>query len=97
MALEDFVDPEVGIAVAATALVLSPRVRGLIRQGMIYGLAGAMKAGDTVSNAARGAAATAQQTAASTVTEARTQAETPVPAPPSTRRTRGASSDVTAE
>jgi hypothetical protein len=46
MALEDFVDSEVGIAVAATAVVLSPQVRGFLRRGAVYGLAGLMKAGD---------------------------------------------------
>lgn len=78
MALEDFVDPEVGIAVAATAAVMSPRVRGVLRQGAVYGLAALMKAGDSLGSAARGVAEGAQSTmsqgaaaAQDTVTEAR--------------------------
>jgi hypothetical protein len=47
---------EVGAAVLATAAVLSPRVRNVARQGVVYGLAGAMKAGDVVLATARGAA-----------------------------------------
>ena len=35
MAVEDFFEPEVGIAVAATAALLSPRVRGALRQGAV--------------------------------------------------------------
>jgi hypothetical protein len=70
MALEDFFDSEVGIAVAATAVVLSPRMRALLRRGAVYGLATAMKATDSVSTAARGVAGEVQQTAASAVQEA---------------------------
>ncbi len=66
MALEDFVDPEVGIAIAATALVASPQVRSIVRQGLVYGLAGAFKFGESMSSAARGVAVTAQQAAANT-------------------------------
>ena len=64
MALDDFLDPEVGIAVAATALVASPPVRNVVRRGLVYGLATMMRAGDAVSTAARGVAESAQQTAA---------------------------------
>jgi hypothetical protein len=70
MALDDFVESEVGIAIAATAVVLSPQVRGWLRRGIVYGLAGAMKAGDTLGIAARGVASQAQQTAASGATVA---------------------------
>lgn len=81
MALEDFADSEVGIAVAATALVLSPKVRGWLRQGAVYGLAGVLKAADSIGGAARNVAGEAQHTATAgadaaqqTVTEARTVA-----------------------
>ena len=74
MALEDFVDPEVGIAVAATALATSPKVRGLVRQGLVYGLAGVRRLGDSVSASARGMAQSAQQAASSTVQDASAQA-----------------------
>jgi len=84
MALEDFADSEVGIAIAATAVVLSPQVRNLLRRGAVYALAGVMKAGDAVGGAARGVAGEVQNTATAgkaaakdTVTEAQTTARTP--------------------
>jgi hypothetical protein len=84
MALEDFVEPEVGIAIAATAAVMSPRVRGALRRGAVLGLAGILKATDSVSGAARGMAQQAQQATAGAATavqetaaEAKTTARTP--------------------
>lgn len=65
MALEDFFESEVGIAVAATAVVLSPRVRGWLRRGVVYALATGMKAGDAAGTAARGLASEVQNTTAS--------------------------------
>jgi hypothetical protein len=50
------VDRDVGVAVAATAAALSPRARELFRKGAVYGLAGALKAGDVVVSTGRGAA-----------------------------------------
>jgi hypothetical protein len=44
-ALEDYFESEVAIAAAATAAVLSPRVRGVLRTGAVYGLAGVLMAG----------------------------------------------------
>ena len=72
MAVEDFMESEV--AVAVTAAVLSPRVRGVLRRGLVYGVAGVLKAGDALSSAVQSAAAAAQQAADSTAT-----AGTPVP------------------
>jgi len=84
MALEDFADSEVGIAIAATAVVLSPQVRNLLRRGAVYALAGVMKAGDAAGGAARGVAGEVQNTATAgkaaaqdTVAEAQTTARTP--------------------
>jgi hypothetical protein len=54
------VDRDVGVAVAATAAVLSPQAREVFRKGAVYGLAGALKAGDVVVSTARGAARGAQ-------------------------------------
>ena len=65
MALDDFVESEVAIAVAATAALLSPRVRGVLRSGAVYGLAGALIAGDAVASVARGAGRGAQHAASS--------------------------------
>jgi hypothetical protein len=54
-AFDDFVESEVAVAAAATAALLSPRVRGLLRSGAVYGLAGLLTAGDTISSLARSA------------------------------------------
>jgi hypothetical protein len=56
MALEDFAESEVVVAVAVTAAVASPPVRRALRKGLVYGLAGLLKLGDTVTAAARGVA-----------------------------------------
>ena len=74
MAVEDFMESEVAVAVAVTAAVLSPRVRGVLRRGLVYGVAGVLNAGDARSSAVQSAAAAAQQAADSTAT-----AGTPVP------------------
>jgi hypothetical protein len=84
MALDDFVGSEVGIAVAATAVLMSPKARGFVRRGAVYGLAALIKAGDAAGGVARGAAAGAQQMAAQgaeaareTTAEAKTTARAP--------------------
>lgn len=71
MALEDFVDSEVGIAIAATAVALSPQVRGVVRKGLVYGLAGALMAGDALGSLARGVGRGASAAATATATAAR--------------------------
>jgi hypothetical protein len=42
------------MAVAVTATILSPRVRGMLRTGAVQGLAGVLIAGDAISSFARG-------------------------------------------
>lgn len=42
--LEDYVEAETALAIAATALILSPRARRVIRRGVVYGLAGVLTA-----------------------------------------------------
>ena len=77
MALDDYLESEVVVAVAATAAVLSPRVRGVLRRGAVYGLAGVLMAGDVVSSATRNVVPGVQQaatTAAGTVQHAAQQA-----------------------
>jgi hypothetical protein len=64
MALDDYLEPEVAIAVAVTAAVASPPVRKVLRRGLVYGLAGLLVAGDKVTAAAREIAKSAQQAAA---------------------------------
>jgi hypothetical protein len=64
MALEDYAEPEVLIAVAVTAAVASPPVRRVLRRGLVYGLAGLLTVGDKLGSAARGLATRAQHLAA---------------------------------
>ncbi|HZT98005.1 MAG TPA: hypothetical protein VFB34_14330 [Chloroflexota bacterium] len=71
MALDDYVNPEIGIAVAATAVAFSPRARAFLRKGAVYALAGAIRVGDTVTDVARGAASEAQRTMSSGAQQAR--------------------------
>ena len=65
MALEDYLESEVVVAVAATAALFSPRARKVLRRGAVYGVAGALMAGDALSSAVRNAAPGVQQAAAS--------------------------------
>jgi hypothetical protein len=82
MELEDFAEPEVGIGIAVaatvTAAVASPRFRGLLRKGVVYGLAGLLIAKDKVTAAGRGLASSARQ--AVTPAEGTTAAEASSPA-----------------
>jgi hypothetical protein len=69
--MEDFLEPEVGIAAAVAAAVFSPRVRGVLRRGAVYGVAGALMAGDAVSAFARGVGRGVQPAGASTSADIR--------------------------
>jgi hypothetical protein len=69
-AFDDFVESEVAVAAAATAALLSPRVRGLLRGGAVYGLAGLLTAGDTISSLARSAVRLARAAQHGSTTEA---------------------------
>uniref|UniRef100_A0A7C5RTI2 Uncharacterized protein n=1 Tax=Thermomicrobium roseum TaxID=500 RepID=A0A7C5RTI2_THERO len=54
--LEDYVETETAVAIAATALILSPRARRVVRRGVVYGLAGiltAVEAGRSLLQGAR--------------------------------------------
>ncbi len=55
MAVDDYLDSHVAIAVAATAAVFSPRARKLLRRGAVYGVTGVLMASDAISAAARNA------------------------------------------
>ena len=61
MDVEDLLEPEVAVGAAIAAAILSPKVRGLMRRGAVYGLAGALMAGDAVSAAAKGVGASVRQ------------------------------------
>lgn len=50
MALEDYVESEVAVAVAAAAALLSPRVRGLVRRGAVIGLTALFTVGDALAS-----------------------------------------------
>lgn len=65
MALEDWLESEVAVAVAATTVVLSPKARRVLRRGAVYAVAGALKATDLAAAAARGVAQGASSTSAS--------------------------------
>lgn len=65
MAVEDFLDSHVAVAIAGTAVVLSPRARQVLRRGAIYGVAGALMAGDAIATFARGVADGSRQGTAS--------------------------------
>ena len=56
MALEDWLESEVALAVAATTVALSPKARRVVRRGAVYAVAGALKATDLATAAARGVA-----------------------------------------
>ena len=68
MALKDYADSHVAVAVAATAVVCSPRMREVLRRGAVYGVAGALMAGDAVASFGRGVRRGAQEAAASAPT-----------------------------
>lgn len=65
MKLDKHLRPELAIAVAATAAVCSPQARKVLRRGVVYGVAGLLKAGDMISSFAGGVARGAQAMAAS--------------------------------
>ena len=53
MDLDDYLQPETAVAAAVAAAVFSPRTRRLLRRGVVYGLGGALKAGDAVTSFSR--------------------------------------------
>ena len=54
MGRDDGGEAKVAAAVAMTAALFSPRVRGLLRRGAVHGLAGVLTAGDAIAAFARG-------------------------------------------
>ena len=53
MDLDDYVQPEIAVTAVVAAAVFSPRTRRLLRRGVVYGLAGALMAGDAVTSFSR--------------------------------------------
>jgi hypothetical protein len=80
MALDDFLEPEVAVAVAVTAAVASPTVRKTLRKGIVYGLAGLLIARDKIADFAHQVKENVRQTAAPEEKEApAAPASAPVP------------------
>ncbi len=65
MAIDEYLESEVAVAVVATAVALTPRARRLLRRGVVYGLAGALIAGDAIASFGRATARGAQDATAS--------------------------------
>jgi phage-related minor tail protein len=74
MAVEDYLDSHVAIAVAATATILSPRVRKVLRRGAVYGVTGVLMAGDALSGVARDVKAATAASGTSNSPQADTEA-----------------------
>ena len=51
---DDYMDEKVGVAVAASAVVFSPKVRHLLHRGAVLGVSGVLVAADMVSGFLRG-------------------------------------------
>ena len=80
MKMKDYLEPEVGVAVAvtaATAALASPKVRRAVRAGAVYGLAGLMMAGDRLLAMATAARKTAGPVAEEAAAEAAEVPATP--------------------
>jgi len=84
MALDDYLEPEVMIAVAVTAAVASPPVRKAVRKGAVYGLAGLMMLGDRVRGMANNIAQAAQQQRQNAASPQESEANQPAPQPAAT-------------
>lgn len=76
----DFAEPEIAVTAAVTAALFSPRMRKLIRKGLVYGMAGVLTAGDTLTSFAKSVGQGMQQASASMAREEqqRQQARTSV-------------------
>ena len=65
MAIDEYLESEVAVAVVATAVALTPRARRVLRRGAVYGLAGALRAGDAIASFGQATARGAQEATAS--------------------------------
>jgi hypothetical protein len=54
MAADDYIDEKVGVAVAASAAVFSPKVRNLLHRSAVVGVSGMLVATDMVAGFLRG-------------------------------------------
>lgn len=53
MDFEEYLQPEVGVVAAVTAALFSPRIRRLLRRGIVYSTAGVLMVGDTATSFAK--------------------------------------------
>ena len=82
MALDDYMEPEVAVTAVVAAAVFSPKVRNVIRRGLVYGMAGVLIAGDAITSMARSvgqgiqeAGASAASATQNTMNQAKAEAE----------------------
>jgi hypothetical protein len=54
MSVDDYVEPGVAVAAAATAAALSPPVRRVLHRGAVYGVTGILMLGDAAAALGRG-------------------------------------------
>ena len=80
MGLDEYLESEVAVAVAATAVALSPRARRLLRRGAVYGVAGALKAADVATAVARGVASGVSSEGEAATTDGRGETREGAPA-----------------
>jgi hypothetical protein len=62
--------PEVAVTAVVAAAVFSPRARRVIRRGLVYGMAGALLAGDAITSFARSVGQGVQEAGASAASAA---------------------------
>ncbi len=65
MGIDDYLETRTAAAAATAAAVVSPKARDLLRRGVVYTLAGVLRAGDVTIAAGRGAVRGAKEGAAS--------------------------------
>lgn len=73
---ESFVEPEIAVTAAITAVLFSPRARKVIRKGLVYGIAGILTVGETVTSFAKNVGQGMQQASMPTSAEGPEQKET---------------------
>ena len=84
MASTDSTEARVAAAVALTAALFSPRMRGMLRRGAVHGLAGVLTAGGAIASFARGVSRGVQEpTAPPSPPPARSAQGPEVPSAPS--------------
>src|SRR5260221_14685819 len=73
MDFDDYLQPEIAVTAAVTAVVFSPGARKLLRRGVVYGLAGALMAGDAITSFTRSIGRGVQEAVATLQSQAKQQ------------------------